>query len=55
MTTTAGQLNMGCQNNFLLKIQHHPSNILSSASFTPPPRKGWIQKIIDILTQEGRP
>jgi len=55
MYAIAGQSGMGCSNNFLVKMQHHKSNILTSASFTPPPRKSWLDKLIDILRTEGRP
>ncbi|MCE9882437.1 MULTISPECIES: hypothetical protein [Hafniaceae] len=51
----AGQSASGCSTNYLLKIQHHPSNRLTSASFTPPPRKSWLDKLVDMLRQEGRP
>lgn len=36
-------------------IQFHRSNILTSASFTPPPRKSWLQRLWEILRAEGRP
>jgi hypothetical protein len=36
-------------------IQFHRSNILTSASFTPPPRKSWLQRLWEILKAEGRP
>ncbi|OAT32033.1 hypothetical protein M975_1925 [Buttiauxella brennerae ATCC 51605] len=36
-------------------IQHHPSHRLTSASFTPPPKKSWLDKLVDILRQEARP
>nr|WP_195761689.1 hypothetical protein [Pantoea sp. 201603H] len=36
-------------------IERHPSNILTSASFTPPPRKSLLDKIVDFLRAEGRP
>ncbi|MFT2798810.1 hypothetical protein [Serratia sp. N21D137] len=59
MYAIAGQSGMGCSINYLLKLQHHRSNILTSASFTPPPKKSWLQKqfekLIEMLTQEGRP
>lgn len=41
--------------NHLLGMQHHKENILTSASFTPPPRKSWLDKLVDMLRQEGRP
>ncbi|MFP1868641.1 hypothetical protein [Lonsdalea quercina] len=36
-------------------IQFHHSNVLSSASFTPPPRKSLLQIIIEFLSQKGEP
>lgn len=36
-------------------IQFNRSNILTSASFTPPPRKSWLQKLWEMLCAEGRP
>ncbi len=36
-------------------IQFHPSNILTSASFTLPPRKSWLDKLVEFLRSEGRP
>lgn len=36
-------------------IQFHRANILTSASFTPPPRKSWLQRLWEILKAEGRP
>lgn len=36
-------------------IQFHHSNNLSGASFTPPPRKSWLQRLWEILSIEGRP
>ncbi len=36
-------------------IQFHRSNILTSASFTPPPRKSWLDKLVEFLRSEGRP
>jgi len=35
-------------------IQYHRSNILTSASFTPPPRKSWLQRLWESLRLEGR-
>lgn len=51
----AGQSASGCSTNYLLKMQHHVSNRLTSASFTPPPKKSWLDKLVDILRQEARP
>ena len=36
-------------------IERHPSNILNSANFTPPPKKSWLDKLVDFLRQEGQP
>lgn len=36
-------------------IERHPSNIVTSASFTPPPRKSWLDKLVEFLKAEGRP
>lgn len=36
-------------------IERHPSNILTSASFTPPPRKSWLDKLVEFLRSEGKP
>lgn len=36
-------------------IQFHPANILTSASFTPPPRKSWLDKLIEFLRSEVKP
>lgn len=36
-------------------IERQPSNILTSSSFTPPPRKSWLQKLWEMLCSEGRP
>lgn len=36
-------------------IQFHHSNILTSASFTPPPRKSWLDKLVELLRAEGKP
>lgn len=52
----AGGTAMGATTtNHLLRMQHHKENILTSASFTPPPRKSWLDKLVDMLRQEGRP
>ncbi|WP_167519954.1 MULTISPECIES: hypothetical protein [Serratia] len=55
MYAIAGQSGMGCSTNFLLKMQHHKSNILTSASFTPPPRKSLLDKLVEFLRSEGNP
>lgn len=55
MYAIAGQSASGCSTNYLLKMQYHPSNRLTSASFTPPPKKSWLDKLVDILRQEARP
>jgi len=36
-------------------IERHPSNIVTSASFTPPPRKSLLEKLVEFLKSEGRP
>ena len=36
-------------------IQFHQSNILTSASFTPPPRKSWLDKLVEFLKSEAKP
>lgn len=55
MYAIAGQSGMGCSTNYLLKLQHHRSNILTSASFTPPPKKSWLDKLVEFLRQPGQP
>lgn len=53
---TAGAARVGGPNFDAFKsIQFHRSNILTSASFTPPPRKSWLQRLWEILKAEGRP
>ncbi|MFM1381341.1 hypothetical protein WFO61_22310 [Yersinia enterocolitica] len=51
----AGQTASGCSTNYLTKIQHPPAYRLTSASFTPPPRKGIWEKIIEALTRRIEP
>lgn len=36
-------------------IERQHSNILTSASFTPPPRKSWLDKLVEFLRSEGKP
>lgn len=36
-------------------IQFHPSNILTSASFTPPPRKSFLQRLVELLNRSIQP
>lgn len=36
-------------------IERHPSNIVTSASFTPPPRKSLLERLVEFLKSEGRP
>lgn len=36
-------------------IERHPSNIVTSASFTPPPRKSLLERLVEFLRSEGRP
>lgn len=53
---TAGATRVGGSDFDAFKsIQFQRSNILTSASFTPPPRKSWLQKLWEMLCSEGRP
>ena len=36
-------------------IEHHRSNILTSASFTPPPRKSLWQILVEFLCKKVQP
>jgi len=36
-------------------IQFHPANILTSASFTPPPRKSLLQRLVEFLNRSVNP
>lgn len=36
-------------------IQFHPANIITSASFTPPPRKSLLQRLIEYLNRSIQP
>ncbi len=36
-------------------IQFHPANILTSASFTPPPRKSLLQRLVELLNRSVNP
>ncbi len=48
-----GGTSMGATSkNYLLYIQHHPSNCVTSDSFH---QKSWIGKLIGVLCQEGKP
>lgn len=51
----AGQTALGCSTNYLTKIQHSPTYRLTSASFTPPPRKSLLDKIVEFLRSKGNP
>ncbi|CNL34352.1 hypothetical protein [Yersinia vastinensis] len=51
----AGQTASGCSTNYLTKIQHSPAYRLTSASFTPPPRKSLLDKIVEFLRAKGNP
>ncbi|WP_186368168.1 hypothetical protein [Yersinia hibernica] len=51
----AGQTALGCPTNYLTKIQHSPAYRLTSASFTPPPRKSLLDKIVEFLRSKGNP
>jgi hypothetical protein len=53
---TAGATRVGGSNFDAFKsIQFHPKHILTSASFTPPPRKSWLDKLVEFLRSEGKP
>lgn len=53
---TAGAARVGGPSFDAFKsIQFHPANILTSASFTPPPRKSWLDKLIEFLRSEVKP
>lgn len=51
----AGGANMGCSTNYLTKMQHFPAYRLTSASFTPPPRKSLLDRLVDFLRTQGNP
>lgn len=51
----AGAASVRPEFNAFSYIERHPSNILTSASFTPPPKKSWLDKLVDFLRQEGQP
>ncbi|MCW6523045.1 hypothetical protein NFB71_09085 [Yersinia ruckeri] len=51
----AGQTASGCSTNYLTKIQHQPAYRLTSASFTPTPRKSLLDKIVEFLRTKGNP
>lgn len=51
----AGQTASGCSINYLTKIQHLPAYRLTSASFTPPPHKSLLDKIVEFLRSKGNP
>ncbi|EPB8107321.1 hypothetical protein ACRSR6_003758 [Yersinia enterocolitica] len=51
----AGQTASGCSTNYLTKIQHAPAYRLTSDSFTPPPRKSLLDKIVEFLRSKGNP
>ncbi|HHG9960357.1 TPA: hypothetical protein ACPZLH_001533 [Yersinia enterocolitica] len=53
--TLSGNRLVGSPLNGILSIQHHPSNRLTSASFTPPPRKSLLDKIVEFLRSKGNP
>ncbi|MGM5531623.1 hypothetical protein ACP3UV_17405 [Mixta calida] len=53
---TAGAARVGGPHFDAFKsIQFHPSNILTSASFTPPPRKSLLQRLIELLNRSIQP
>lgn len=52
----AGAARVGGSNFDAFKsIQFHPSNILTSASFTPPPRKSLWQMLVEFLCRRLQP
>ena len=51
---TAGAARMGGFNP-MTSIQHSRRNILTGADFKQPRVKSWLQKLWDILKQEGQP
>lgn len=51
----AGASCMGRPFDAFKSIQHHPSNCLTSASFTPQPRKSWLDRLVDFLRTQGNP
>lgn len=53
---TAGAARMGGPSFDAFKsIQFHPSNILTGASFTPPPHKTLWQRLIEFLSRRMQP
>ncbi len=48
----AGDPLMGRQNNYLLRIQHHPIYRVTGESFK---RKGVVARAFELLIQRGRP
>ena len=52
----AGATRMGGSNFDAFKsIQFHPANILTSASFTPPPHKSLWQRLVEFLSRRVQP
>ncbi|MHA3722228.1 hypothetical protein ACX1IZ_22485, partial [Yersinia enterocolitica] len=51
-----GGTSMGATSkNYLLYIQHHPSNCLTSNSFRPPPSKTLWQQFIELINRRLEP
>lgn len=47
---------LGCPEfNAFGYIEHHPSNILTSASFNPPPEKSFLEKLVEFLNRSIQP
>lgn len=36
-------------------IQFHPANVVTSASFTPPPRKSLLQRLVEFINRNIQP
>jgi len=52
----AGAAHMGGSNFDAFKsIQFHPSNILTSASFNPPPHKTLWQRFVEFICRSVQP
>lgn len=51
----AGGSVVGRQFDAFKSIQFHPSNILTSASFTPPPHKSLWQRLVEFLSRRMQP
>ncbi|CAM3674827.1 MULTISPECIES: hypothetical protein [Yersinia] len=53
--TLSGNRLVGGPLSGILSIQHHPSNRLTSASFTPPPKKGFLERLIEAINRRLEP